>query len=96
MATHSSILAWRSPWGHKELNMTEWLTLNGNTLYRIKNRLDSLKLKKKMKLAAITLDTIKNKTKIEKIVRKNEETINEPQESSKCCNISVVEFQGKG
>ena len=49
-----------------------------------------------MKLAAITLDTIQNKTKIEKIVRKNEETINEPQESSKCCNISVVEFQGKG
>lgn len=49
-----------------------------------------------MKLAAITLDTIQNKTKIEKIVRKNEETINEPQESSKCFNISVVEFQGKG
>ena len=38
MATHSSILAWRipwtqesevlhCPWGHKELDMTEWLTL---------------------------------------------------------------------
>ena len=38
MATHSTILAWRipwteehvrlhSPWGHKELNMTERLTL---------------------------------------------------------------------
>ena len=37
MATHSSILDWRipwseepggqSPWGHKESNMTEWLTL---------------------------------------------------------------------
>ena len=41
MATHSSILAWRIPWteepgageggcyslwGHKELDMTEWLT----------------------------------------------------------------------
>ena len=37
MATHSSILAWRipwteepgglySPWGHKELDMTEWLS----------------------------------------------------------------------
>ena len=36
MATHSSILAWEfhgqrslaaySPWGHKELDMTEWLT----------------------------------------------------------------------
>ena len=34
MATHSSILAWRipwslasySPWGHKESDMTEWLT----------------------------------------------------------------------
>ena len=36
MATHASILAWRipwteelgglSPWGHKELDMTEWLT----------------------------------------------------------------------
>ena len=22
-ATHSSILAWRIPWGHKELDMTE-------------------------------------------------------------------------
>ena len=22
-ATYSSILAWRSPWGHKELDMTE-------------------------------------------------------------------------
>ena len=37
MATHSSILAWRIPWtelscrllsGHKELDMTEWLTLS--------------------------------------------------------------------
>ena len=44
MATHSSVLAWRipgteeprgllwtahcSPWGRKELGMTEWLTLN--------------------------------------------------------------------
>ena len=38
MATHSSILAWRnqwteglvgySPWGHTELDMTEWLTLS--------------------------------------------------------------------
>ena len=36
MATHSSFLVWRipwteepggySPWGHKELDMTEWLT----------------------------------------------------------------------
>ena len=26
-ATHSSILAWRSPWGHKELDMTEPLSL---------------------------------------------------------------------
>ena len=25
-ATHSSILAWRSLWGHKELDMTEWLS----------------------------------------------------------------------
>ena len=24
-ATHSSILAWRIPWGHKELDTTEWL-----------------------------------------------------------------------
>ena len=23
MATHSSILAWRIPWGHKELDTTE-------------------------------------------------------------------------
>ena len=33
MATHSSILAWRipwtvSPWGHKELDMTEYLSLS--------------------------------------------------------------------
>ena len=39
MATHSSILAWEkshgprslagySPWGHKELDMTEWLNNN--------------------------------------------------------------------
>ena len=38
MATHSSILAWRiswtkepgkpSPWGHKELDMTEWLSMH--------------------------------------------------------------------
>ena len=32
MATHSSILAWRipwtSPWGHKELDMTEQLSLS--------------------------------------------------------------------
>ena len=38
MATHSRILAWRIPWkvepdglqsyGHKELDMTEWLTHN--------------------------------------------------------------------
>ena len=25
--THSSILAWRSPWGHKELGRTERLSL---------------------------------------------------------------------
>ena len=41
MATHSSILAWEkshgqrglvgySPWGRKELHMTEWLTLHFN------------------------------------------------------------------
>ena len=27
MATHSSIVAWRIPWGHKELDTTEWLSL---------------------------------------------------------------------
>ena len=27
-ATHSSILAYRIPWGHKELNNTEWLSLS--------------------------------------------------------------------
>ena len=41
MATHSSILAWRipwqkslvrySPWGHKELDTTEWLTFSLST-----------------------------------------------------------------
>ena len=27
-ATHSSILAWRIPWGHRELGTTEWLSLS--------------------------------------------------------------------
>ena len=27
-ATHSSIVAWRIPWGHKELDMTERLSLS--------------------------------------------------------------------
>ena len=27
-ATHSSILAWRSPWGHKESDITEPLSLS--------------------------------------------------------------------
>ena len=27
-ATHSSILAWRLPWGHKESDTTEWLWLH--------------------------------------------------------------------
>ena len=27
-ATHSSILAWRIPWSHKELDTTEWLSLH--------------------------------------------------------------------
>ena len=34
-ATHSSVLAWRSPWGHKELDMTERLSL---LLYTCKER----------------------------------------------------------
>ena len=38
-ATHSSILAWRihglySPWGHKESDMTEWLSLSLVPTYR--------------------------------------------------------------
>ena len=37
-ATHSSILAWRipwmcSPWGHKELETTEWLSLTYSSCY---------------------------------------------------------------
>ena len=28
--THSSILAWRSPWGRKEWDTTEWLSLSLN------------------------------------------------------------------
>ena len=27
-ATHSSILAWRSPWGHKDSDRTEWLSVS--------------------------------------------------------------------
>ena len=30
-ATYSSILAWRSPWGRKELDMTEWLSTAQHT-----------------------------------------------------------------
>ena len=42
MATHSSILTWRilySPWGHKELDPTEWLSrhLKHYLLKKIKN-----------------------------------------------------------
>ena len=32
MATHSSILAWRSPWGCKELDTTEWLHFHFQTV----------------------------------------------------------------
>ena len=47
MATHSSILAWRitwteepgSPWSHKELDMTEQLTL---LLFFLKKKLSSI------------------------------------------------------
>ena len=45
MATHSSIFAWRitwteepgrlSPWGHKELDMTEQLTLSLSQLTKL-------------------------------------------------------------
>ena len=40
MATHSSILAWRiswmySPWGCKELNMTERLSLKKKHLHNV-------------------------------------------------------------
>ena len=43
MAIHSSILAWRipwteepgyNPWGHKELNTTEWLTQHDNSIIK--------------------------------------------------------------
>ena len=47
MATHCSILAWRipwteepksySPWGHKELDMTEQLTLHFNPEYSLED-----------------------------------------------------------
>ena len=29
-ATHSRVLAWRIPWGHKELDVTEQLSLSFN------------------------------------------------------------------
>ena len=32
VATHSSILAWKNPWGHKESDMTEWLSLSLQTV----------------------------------------------------------------
>ena len=31
MATHSSILVWRIPWSHKELDMTEQFSLSSFT-----------------------------------------------------------------
>ena len=36
MATHSSVFAWRIPWNHKELDMTEWVSTN--TVIRVVNR----------------------------------------------------------
>ena len=53
MATHSSILAWRipgagqpgglhSPWGPKELDMTEWLQLPGAMAARAQEGLEEL------------------------------------------------------
>ena len=32
-ATHSSILAWRIPWGHKESDMNEQLSLSIDSQY---------------------------------------------------------------
>ena len=37
-STHSSILAWRIPWGHKELDTTEWLSLS-----RMDNKEENMK-----------------------------------------------------
>ena len=52
MATHSSILAWRipwteefesySPWGHKESDMTERLTLSLSLLFKSISFLEKL------------------------------------------------------
>ena len=36
MATHSSILAWRIPGGHKELNTIEHLTLTTKSIQQTK------------------------------------------------------------
>ena len=36
MATHSSILAWRIPWGHKESDMTEQLSLSFHFTIRLR------------------------------------------------------------
>ena len=33
MPTHSSILAWRIPWGHKESDMTERLSIHFTSLH---------------------------------------------------------------
>ena len=38
-SAHSSILAWRIPWGHKDSDTTEWLTLS---LFTFKPKLDTL------------------------------------------------------
>ena len=55
MATHSSILAWRipwteepgyNPWGHKELDTTEQLTLSEGLVER---RITKVKMREKKK-----------------------------------------------
>ena len=38
MATHSSILAWRIPWGHEESDTTERLSLTSHVNVRIGRR----------------------------------------------------------
>ena len=78
MATHSSILAWRiqgqrkltgySPWGHKELDTTEWLThthANDTTLTaESKEELKSLLMKVKEKTEKADLNLHIQNTKI--------------------------------
>ena len=66
MATHSSILAWKipwteepggySPWGHKELDRTEWLTLSLSLHIQNKYKLNKWEIRECKWIILISID----------------------------------------